>query len=90
MTSPVEPPEFIEVQIGDQTAFVPFEKAVADPEISSQVIEEALSGLRDWKSQYGAFVQRVNQHGAEEVVEAISRALDAGHSTGDGLLVDSE
>ena len=91
MGNPHEAPEFIEVQIGDQTVFVPFERAVSDPQISGQIVAEALSALRDWNSRYGAFFQRIEQHSAGEVVETIARILDDEQgSTGDGLIVEGK
>ena len=82
-------PEFFEVAVGDKVAVVPFEEAVSNPELGTQIIQMALAEAQDWHRRYAGFFDRI----ASEIVEAIERVLArqrASELTDTDLMLDSE
>ena len=86
-------PEFFEVAVGDKVAFVPFEEAVANPELGTQIIQMALAEAQDWHRRYAGFFDRIDDRTASEIVDAISRVLEKRRTAelaDSGLIFDSD
>lgn len=86
-------PEFFEVAVGDKVAIVPFEEAVSNPELGTQIIQMALAEAQDWHRHYAGFFDRIDDRAAPEIVEAIERVLArqrASEVSDTGMMFDGE
>ena len=72
-----ESPEFIEMASGDGRAYVPFEEAVSNPELSAQIVAEAVGEADGWSRRYAAFFERIGEQEPLQVVEAIERVMES-------------
>ena len=87
---PHETSEFIEALVDGNTAFVPFEEAISNPQVGACVVAKALADADDWHRRFAAFFARTQNHAGIEIVAAIESVRRKMHENGDenGLAFD--